>query len=468
MTAPTAATARAENAPSDIELNEKQYAFVYDDEHKFVAYLGGIGAGKSYSGAVKALRHAVEQPGSLGLIGAPTYPMLRDATMRSVWQVFPEALIANYNKTDGVLSLINGSEILFRSTDDPDRLRGPNLAWYWLDEGPLCGYYAWNVLKGRLRQSGYDVQGWITGTPHGEDRFYEAFENWENTGAALDGHALYRASTRENLHNLPPTFIEDLGYTGNFALQEIEGLFVAFEGLVYEYRPEWHNGEWVKLADDGNLRHAALRLGGVDWGYSNPAVALPMYVDGEDRVYVLDEYYTRNVGLTGASQTVGEGGQSAAILDFTRRYGIEVWYCGPDEPEHITALNAMFGRHNLKARAVAAEDEIVPGIETVRRQMALRPDNRSTGFYLSARCVNTKMELRTYRYPSASNRVGARDPQDKPIKAMDHALDAARYAIHTALGNRALRGASSLSAEQLVRKTSISEIGGLRIMKRTF
>lgn len=465
----SAATAPDANAtPDAIELNEKQYEFVYDDASKYVAYLGGIGAGKSYAGAVKAMRKAVEQPGSLGLIGAPTYPMLRDATMRSVWQVFPERLIADFNKTDGVLRLINGSEILFRSTDDPDRLRGPNLAWFWLDEGPLCGYYAWNVLKGRLRQSGYDVQGWLTGTPHGEDRFYEAFENWENTGQPLEGHALYRASTRENLHNLPPTFIEDLGYTGNFALQEIEGLFVSYEGLVYEYRPEWHNGEWIGTREDGNPRRPALRIGGVDWGYSNPAVALPMYVSAEDCVYVLDEYYQRNAGLTGASQTVGEGGQSQAILEFTRKYGIETWYCGPDEPEHINALNAMFGRAKLQARAVAAEDEIVPGIETMRRQMALRADGRSTGFKLSARCVNLKMELRTYRYPSASYKVGARDPQDKPVKAFDHALDASRYAIHTTLGSRALRSGVSIGQMQSPKAPSLSEISGVRVMRKVF
>src|SRR6185312_15883637 len=100
-------SAPATNAtPDAIELNEKQFEFVYDNTAKYVAYLGGIGAGKSFAGAVKVLRFAVEQPGSLGEITAPTYPMLRDATMRSVWQVFPERLIADYNKTDGVVRLI--------------------------------------------------------------------------------------------------------------------------------------------------------------------------------------------------------------------------------------------------------------------------------------------------------------------------------------------------------------------------
>ncbi len=122
------------------------------------------------------LLRAIEHPGSLGVIGAPTYPMLRDATARTFFALLPASLIASYNKTEGHLILRNGSEILFRSLDAPDGLRGLNLAWFWLDEAPLCGYYAWQVLKGRLRQRGYATSGWATGTPKGRDGFARDFE----------------------------------------------------------------------------------------------------------------------------------------------------------------------------------------------------------------------------------------------------------------------------------------------------
>lgn len=449
----------------DFILNDKQYDFVQDDASKFAFYVGGIGAGKTFAGGLKAIRKAVGNAGSLGLIGAPTYPMLRDATMRTFFELLPEELIAEFSITNAHLKLINGSEILFRSMDAPDRIRGLNLAWFWLDEAPLCGYYAWQILKGRLRQHGYEQQGFATGSPKGRDGFARDFEL-----EPKPGHVLYRASTRENLPNLPETFIEDLGYSGDFALQEVDGLFVAFEGLVYGYRSEWHNGEWVKIGEDGNPRRPALRIGGVDWGFTNPAVALPMYVDHDDRVFVLDEFYQRNVGLTGASQTVGEGGLSQAILQFSREYGIETWYCGPDEPEHINALNAMFGRHNLKARAVAANDEIMPGIETMRRQMALRADG-TVGLRVSARCPNTKAEFQTYRFPDHKEGgaiATTRDPQDKPVKAFDHAMDGSRYAIHTVLGNRALRSGHNIAQMQPKKAPPISNIGGVRVMRKVF
>ena len=128
------------------------------------------------------------------------------------------------------LTLPNGSEVLFRSLDEPDRVRGLNLAWFWLDEAPLCGYYAWQILKARLRQRGYATAGWATGTPKGRDGFARDFEL-----TPRPAHALYRAATSANAAHLPPDYIDDLGLSGALYDQEVLGLFTAFEGLVYAF-----------------------------------------------------------------------------------------------------------------------------------------------------------------------------------------------------------------------------------------
>jgi hypothetical protein len=47
---------------------------------RFSLYIGGIGSGKTWAGAVRAIATAWEHPGALGLIGAPTNMMLRDTT----------------------------------------------------------------------------------------------------------------------------------------------------------------------------------------------------------------------------------------------------------------------------------------------------------------------------------------------------------------------------------------------------
>src|SRR5580658_4468043 len=47
---------------------------------RFKGFSGPVGSGKSQALCQEAIRLSYVNPGRLGLIGAPTYPMLRDAT----------------------------------------------------------------------------------------------------------------------------------------------------------------------------------------------------------------------------------------------------------------------------------------------------------------------------------------------------------------------------------------------------
>jgi hypothetical protein len=458
-------------------LNRVQWEFVACDR-RFSFYIGGVGAGKTYAGAVRAIVRAVDYPGSLGLIGAPTYTMLRDATQRTFFELLPEEYIQAYNKAEGHLTLHNGSEILFRSLDQPDRVRGLNLAWFWLDEAPLCGYYAWQVLKGRLRQRGFATAGWATGTPRGRDGFARDFELERRRNRAL-----FRASTYANAHNLPADYVAELGYTGAFHDQEVLGRFTAFEGLVYVFDtgPSGHIREVIaedakedaaflkgeETMETGETDPTSLRpsrtfasfafppssassasvsassalnlwkavIGGIDWGYSNPAAAVVFGIDGDGRAWQLDEFYQRRAAL--------EEALLPGILELTRRYGVATWYCGPDEPEHIARLAEALAREGLRARAIKADNAVQPGIQTVTSLLALRPDG-TRGLYVSPRCVHTIAEYQSYQYatgreadtPSRFRGGGKGERSELPLKQNDHALDATRYALHTALGQR--------------------------------
>jgi hypothetical protein len=131
------ASDRFKNADDD--LYEKQQAFVYAQQHH-LAFVAGIGSGKTWSGGIRAGRAAYGYIGkdkildvpNLGVVTAPTYPMLRDATVRTFLDVNDEYIEA-FNKAEMVARLKNGSEVLFRSTEHPDRLRGPSITWWWGD-----------------------------------------------------------------------------------------------------------------------------------------------------------------------------------------------------------------------------------------------------------------------------------------------------------------------------------------------
>lgn len=190
---------------------------------RYRAFVGGVGSGKSRAGALEALR----QPPGVGMVLAPTYPMLRDATLRSVADLAQRGnIVRSWHRTEMRMELINGLTILFRSADDPDRLRGPNLSWFWLDEAAMMDYDVWLIMLGRLRVA--PGRAWITTTPRGRNWVWQT---WQTASA---DYALIRSSSQDNPY-LPPDFVATLeaSYTTQWAAQEIGGEFVEPEGSMF-------------------------------------------------------------------------------------------------------------------------------------------------------------------------------------------------------------------------------------------
>lgn len=445
--------------------------------HLYLASRAMIPNHNTFAGVVRSLVFITKYPGSLGLIGAPTFPMLRDTTMRTFFEWCPDALLKSYNKNEMKAVFVNGSEVLFRSMDDPDKARGINLSWFWLDEAPFCGYYAWKVLKaraGRQDPKKYPRAGWATGTPKGKDGFWEDFEH-----KPQPDHFLVRASTYENAVNLPDGYADTLGYEGAFKLQEIEGRFEAFEGLVYQFNAEPVPGShimpnnlafrtpsghyllpeyddlgqrvgWKRVVihrkDRGGIEYTKndageeieftgvprpLRLvqftrilGGVDWGFTNPAVGVVLGVDRDDRVYQVFEFYQRRASR--------EKVFYPALVDMARTFEIETFYCDPAEPQSIIELRQKFDEEEVPTNVRPGDNEIIVGIHTVRSFLAMRDDGMP-GFLLDGDlCKNTKNEFGSYQYATKEQRD--RNPTELPIPQNDHALGSVRYALHTAMG----------------------------------
>lgn len=200
---------------------------------KYRCFIGGVGSGKTRAGCVEVLRMPA---GSTGMVLAPTYPMLRDATLRTFLSLVERAgILESYNKSEMVVTLTDGKTILFRSADNPDRLRGPNLGWFYLDEAALMDRDVWLIMLGRLREA--PGLAWITTTPRGFNWLHEVFIT------SSDDYAIIRSSSRENTF-LPRDFVASLeqAYTSEFARQEIEGEFTEPVGAVFK-RP------WFRVVD---------------------------------------------------------------------------------------------------------------------------------------------------------------------------------------------------------------------------
>src|SRR5450432_867249 len=80
-----------------------QKAF-HELETRFKGFSGPIGSGKSQALCQEAIRLSYQNPGRMGLLGAPTYPMLRDATQASLLEILDANEIPyEYNKAENLL-----------------------------------------------------------------------------------------------------------------------------------------------------------------------------------------------------------------------------------------------------------------------------------------------------------------------------------------------------------------------------
>ena len=224
-----------------------QVEFIADTETRHTGFVGGLGSGKTWSGATKTILYALRWPNSLGLVCAPTYRQLRDSTMREFFKLLPQELVENFNKSEYELKLKNGSEILFRSLENYDSVRGVEAAYVWIDEANLISYKAWRVVIGRLRQPGFPHRSWLTTTPRGKTDNWLYLEYVEKPKENPElSRRTFHARTRDNIANIGEEYISDLEatYTGEFALQELEGQFVdIIEGRVYPmFSRQYHVG----------------------------------------------------------------------------------------------------------------------------------------------------------------------------------------------------------------------------------
>lgn len=217
---------------------------------RFKGFSGPVGSGKSQALCQEAIRLSYINAGRTGLIGAPTYPLLRDATLVSFTEIFNRNEIPyEYNKGESTfLMKETGSKILFRSLDHFEYLRGTNLAWFGVDELTYAPPEAWLRLEARLRDPLAKVLcGFAVWTPKGFDWVYKRFIQ-----DPVAGYETVQAAPYENKYLLDrvPDFYERLksSYDSTLFEQEVLGRYKNLNvGAVYESFQRERNLRALKL-----------------------------------------------------------------------------------------------------------------------------------------------------------------------------------------------------------------------------
>lgn len=276
----------------------------HEKEERFKGFSGGVGSGKSLILCHQSLYLALTNKRRTGLIGAPTYGMLRDATLATFMQLCEEWNVEvelNQAQMTAMLPMTQ-SKILLRSLDKPERLRGSNLAWFGVDELSYCSEEAWMRLEARLRDPLAErLEGIGVWTPKGFDWVHRRFR-----GEPVEGYALVEAKPFENhfLLDSTPDYYERLkaSYDPLFYKQEVLGEYLNTQvGQVYHCFNRRESCEETVVGDD------EVMLWSLDFNI-NPMSSVVGVRRGEE-VFIVDEIVQRTSSTPEVCQ------------EFVRRYG---------------------------------------------------------------------------------------------------------------------------------------------------
>lgn len=395
-----------------LDWYKKDFNFAYLEPlvrtDRLLVLYGGAGAGKSYFAAQKIIDFITEFENKKLLIMRKTYPALKLTSLELIENLLKKYKIPyQINRSDLILYTIRGNRLIFKSLDDPEKIKSiTDVDFIWFEEPTEIKEEEFDMVNLRLRGQRL---------PEGHYRqFILTFNPIDKN------HWLYKRFFQKGVKK---TFIGKYTYKNNRFIdedykRELEDLKDKDENLYRVYAL----GEWGTLKNKVYSNYTVENfeykmdwydeiIAGVDFGYNNPSVYLLVGIKDKE-IYLIDEIYKSHL-LN--SQFID------LILEKNKEWGInpEI-YCETAEPDRIEEM------YKAGLRVKEAKKDVIQGINFVKMQK----------IHIHARCVNTIKEIQGYSYKEDRNG----NVLEEPVKFNDHAMDAMRYAIYTHLGKREKMG----------------------------
>ncbi len=356
--------------------------------------------------------------------------MLRDATLSGLFRTLDEHEIHyEFRKADGELTLMGASStMLLRSLDEPERLRGTNLAWFGIDELSYAREEAWLRLEARLRDpAAMKLCGFGVWTPQGHDWLYKRFIQ-----KPVAGHECVRARPFENHFVLEktPDYYERLesSYDPKFYQQEVLGDYLnsRADRVYHCFKASIH---LVRQAYDPHKK----LLWALDFNVAPMSSVVLQWAQG--RVVVIDEVVLERATTEEACQ------------EFENRYrghasGLEIFGDASGRTMHTTGLSdysmlqsSLYsaGFRNVSIRVPKANPAVLNRVHKVNA--LLTNALGEVRLEIDSRCKELIKDFEEVLFKPESGIVDkARDPR------RTHASDALGYAIWELFGVRAGAG----------------------------
>ncbi|HEY8542060.1 MAG TPA: PBSX family phage terminase large subunit, partial [Pseudothermotoga sp.] len=316
-------------------------------------------------------------------------PSLKVTTWQLVHEILNELEIPYMeNKTEQVLQLPRRNEIYFRGLDDAEKIKSSEFNYIWMEEATEFTFEDYLQLKLRLRRATTSVnQMFLTFNPVAGWTQKQFFEQESDDIAIL--HTTYQDNP----------FL-DIEYTKmlEFLKDQDEAYYQIYTlGRYAILKNKIYNNYQIVSKMPENFDEI---IYGVDFGYNNPSVVLEIGLK-DDNIYITKELYETRL----TNEELIE-----KLKYFVKNKNAEI-YADSAEPARIEEIS------RAGFNIFPAKKDIKNGIDFIKRKK----------IYIHETCTNTIKEIQSYKWKEKKDG----EILDEPVKFLDHAMDALRYAVYT-------------------------------------
>ena len=396
-------------------------------------YQGGYGSGKTFSGSLLGILLALKFAGIRGLVGAQTYTLVRDTTLQTYFEH-----LENFGFVDGKdyewssslqkLSFKNGSEILFRHFDEPNKLKSLNLGFVEIEEMSDIPYDTFKMLLGRMRQR--TKKCWknftyrIFGHTNPEMQRGWVYKTFVENRAV--NYRLISAPTTENIY-LPEGFCDELKKVYD---EQYYNIFVLAQN------GEYNNGLVIKDFTDENVKEISYQpemdlhiscdfnVDPMCWVFAHKTDDKVFYFDeiameNTTTAKACDEFYRRYPNHKGKVIVNGDasGDNRSCTSEYTNYVIIKkkLLQYGYDVEIQIKAFNPP-----IKNRIMAFNSKV-------------RSANGKVCLFVDKKCEKLLYNIYNLKYKEGSSKIDIptyqQIKQSKELKFLSHPMDAASYLV---------------------------------------
>ena len=420
-----------QNGEVKFEMHKYQ-ARIMASKKRYLFALAGIQSGKTITGCMWLIREILkgwdEKKDYSYLIAAPTYKILQQSTIRKWLEMCPP-WFGEYKEQKSVFELADGRGIIYiRSTEEPYGLEGMTLKAAWLDEAGQMADDVWRIIQGRLSilqgrliatTTPY-IYNWVEDITSGKTKRDDVeVVKWESIDSPWFPKAEYYR--QKKLAEGDPALWADFE-------KRYKGVFRRVSGRVYS---QW--SERYIINDLGEIYLKEV-IGGIDWGYTQPAAVTAIgFTDEKPMVVILDEWYQ-------SGKVIDE--IAAACLAMMNKYNVRLFYADPSRPDYIQDLA------NRRIPVMPGNNDMKMGIAQIQRLI------KTGNLNIMRNCPHLLEEMELYHYPEA----GDEQLKELPVMTKDHALDSIRYPIITHMPIEVVETKEEKPIWKLIHETNKAEV----------